>query len=342
MKLFFVILISLLVCNGTAYSQRQGIDKVQFFKEEKPVKATLEAYWRKLINQKNAPDKVFSARFKAVISDTTNVDEPVQLIARGHFRRNYCNLPPLKISFYKSDSSVMYPLKSLKLVSSCRFAYMYDQYLLKEFLIYKMYNLITEKSFRVRLIQLDYKDSSDKKNADVYYSFLVEDAKDLAKRNECKETEARFTTQTTNRRQMTIVAIFEYMIGNTDWSVPAAHNIKFLRDKKDSLSQPFCVPYDFDYCGMVNAEYATPDPLLNTETVVERVYRGYPRTMEELKETLDIFRQQKEKLYALVSNCDLLSANNKKSMLNYLDTFYDNLKDERGIKSAFITNARYD
>ena len=105
----------------------------------------------------------------------------------------------------------------------------------------------------------------------------------------------QITDQGTDRLQMTLVSIFEYMIGNTDWSVFASHNIKLLLSKSDSFHVSIRIPYDFDYSGFVNTDYAIPDPRLNISNVRERVYRGYPRTIDEMDETLDIFRESKKK-----------------------------------------------
>ena len=319
----------------------QSIDKVQFFKEDSALNVTLESYWTKVINQKNKMGHIFPARFICRINDSITANEPVGLQVRGHFRRDYCYIPPLKLTFYKDSPSVMHSLKSLKLVSACRLTDGYEQYLLKEFIVYKLYNLITDKSFRVRLLNLEYKDSSEKKSSFKNYSFLTEDVKEVSKRNECKEwVKGKVNTEATNRKQMTIVALFEYMIGNTDWSVSAEHNIKFIQSKADSNSRPYPVAYDFDYSGIVNTEYAVPDPLLNTETVQQRVYRGFPRTMDELNEALGIFKQQKEKMYALVNNFELLNTRNKKNMIAYLESFYTDIKNPKDIKYLFIDNAR--
>lgn len=344
MKLFITTFLA--ACSLTSqvvYCQSAAVDKVQFFKEDLTLQVTLETYWSKVNNQKNKTGRIFPARFIAKINDTTTANEPVDLTVRGHFRRDYCYIPPLKLSFNKNTSSVMHSLKSLKLVSACRLNSSYEQYLIKEFLVYKMYNLLTDKSFRVRLLQINYKDSSEKKSTFTEHAFFTENAKELGKRNDCKEwTKGTINTESTDRKQMTLVALFEYMIGNTDWSVPGNHNIKLIQFKEDSTSKPFSIPYDFDYSGIVNTEYAVPDPLLNTETVLQRVYRGYPRTMEELNTALGIFKEQKEKIFALVNNFELLNARNKKYMIEYLESFYTLIKNPKDIKNIFIDNARTD
>jgi hypothetical protein len=335
------VLMYFFLSNQFAYCQTKTFDKVQFFKDETPFNATIETYWSKLINQKNKEGRVFPAQFKCNLGDSITVSEPVSLVVRGHSRRAYCYLPPVKLSFKKTSTSVMHPLKSIKLVNVCKPNALYEQYLYKEFLCYKIYNLLTDKSFRVRMLKIDYRDSSGNKSAFIENAFLTEDEKDMAKRTDCIEWNAgNLYNEATNRKQMTLVAVFEYMIGNTDWSVPAKHNIKLIQSKADSLSKPFAVPYDFDYSGLVNTEYAVPDAMLNTETVEERVYRGFPRTMEELNETFEIFIQQKENIYALINNSELLASRTKRDMIYYLESFYSIIKKPGDVKKIFIDGAR--
>jgi len=139
---------------------------------------------------------------------------------------------------------------------------------------------------------------------------------------------------------MTLVSIFQYMIGNTDWSVTVNHNIRLIRTKGDSVSRPYPVPYDFDYAGLVNAGYAIPAEQLGTQSVKERVYRGYPRNIAELNTIMEVFKERKEKIYSLIKNFDLLSSGNKKEMINYLDEFYSAIKSDSDLKQLFIDNAR--
>jgi hypothetical protein len=227
------------------------------------------------------------------------------------------------------------------MVSVCRGGQFDGQLLLKEYLIYKMYNLLTEKSFRVRLISLTYEDSKGNKKPLVQDAFFVENVDAMAKRNKCKEVNnSKTNTELTDRKQMTLVNLFEYMIGNTDWSVPNNHNIKLIKSKKDSLSRPYSVPYDFDYAGLVNADYAVPDPIMNIESVVTRVYRGFARTVEELNEAIDVFNKQKTNMYALINNFQSLSSRNKSDMTRYLDDFYKTINRPSDVRHEFIDNAR--
>jgi len=139
---------------------------------------------------------------------------------------------------------------------------------------------------------------------------------------------------------MTKVAVFEYMISNGDWSVPNNHNIRLIYDKHNEAALPYAVPYDFDHSGFVNAGYAVPNELLGTEKVTERVYRGFPRKMEELQATFDVFKSKKESIYSLINNFALLAARTKKELINFLDDFYSTINDKRQVQNIFIDNAR--
>ncbi|MFB9843640.1 hypothetical protein [Mucilaginibacter ginsenosidivorans] len=339
MKRVFTALLFLCTASSMVSAQK-SVDKVKFFTDTSVLNGTLSFNFKKVISNRDKEGAIFPATFICNM-EGLEVHDPIQIEVRGHFRRAHCYLPPLKLIYKNDPSAAFYQLKSLKLVSACMTSNADDQNLLKEFLIYKMYNLLCEKSFRVRLLNLTYLDSAGKKNPLTRHAFLIEDAKQLAKRNDCEEWNGRkIPTERTDRKQMTMVAVFEYMIGNTDWSVPVEHNIKILHSKTDSLSRPYAVPYDFDFSGLVNTNYAAPDEHLGTSTVRERVYRGFPRTMDELHDVLNDFKKQKDNIYALINNFNLLSLYTKKDMIKYLDEFYDKIDNDASVKSIFVNNAR--
>lgn len=324
-------------------AQTSSVDKAKFFAEEKMIKATLVSNTGKMMNGKMKVGDSMPASFTFHFDDSPGITESISVGVRGNFRRQNCIIPPLRLKFKNSNPSMYSSLGSLKLVSSCKLTDQYNQYLLVEYLIYKIYNLFTDKSFRVRLLQLTYRDSLGKKKDITQNAFLIEDAKDMAKRNNMVEWKKwKVLTEQTDRELMTTVAVFEYMIGNTDWSVPVTHNIRLIYQKDTQKDYPYPVPYDFDYCGIVNAEYAVPPDMLNLENIRQRLYRGYPRTMEELTKTLDIFREKKEKIYSLIKGFELLNTFSRKEMIKYLDEFYDTINDPKEVKSVFITNARND
>ena len=228
----------------------------------------------------------------------------------------------------------------MKLVSSCKSSGGFDQYLLKEYLIYKIYNLFTDKSYRVRLIVLNLKDSAGRRKSVTEYAFLQEDIKNVAKRNNCRIWDkGKISSEAVSHHQMTQVSIFEYMIGNTDWAVVANHNIRLISPIRDSSDRPIPVPYDFDYSGLVNTFYAVPDERLNFKTVKERQYLGFPRSYSEIDNELNIFREKRAEIYALINHFELLTLKSREEMTEYLNEFYETISKPEMIKYNFIENA---
>ncbi len=330
----------LLMTASTIMVQAQPIDSVKFFTEEGLIEMSLTTDIAKMQKEKGV-DMFQEATVTLRFPDNTVIEEPVTVAPRGHFRREYCNIPPIMVDFSSIRSPRLSPLGRLKLVIGCGSNGNDEQLLLKEYLIYKMYNLLDDKSFRVRLLKVNYKDTRNKVKPFFQYAFLIEDDNDMAMRNGCiKKAKAQYSSESTDREVMTKVAVFEYMISNGDWSVPNNHNTRLIYEKNTPAALPYVVPYDFDHSGFVNASYAVPNELLGTESVTERVYRGFPRTMDELQNTMKIFRHKKDNIMALINKSELLQARTRKELVEYLEEFYKTINDKRQVQSIFIDNAR--
>jgi len=339
MKKYLTLAVILLQASLATPARAQVIDAEKFFEDNTVLDAKLTVDFAKLIRTSSKPE-YFPATFSCKMGDSS-ISEQIRVIARGHIRKEICYLPPVKLNFHNSTSPKLSPLGSLKMVCTCYENNGGDQLLLKEFLVYKMYNLITDKSFRVRLLNLSYTDENPKKKPYEGHAFLIESDKALAKRNDCTPLKnTRSHSEYTNRNQMTIVALFQYMIGNTDFGVSANHNIILIQPAKDSTAKPLVVPYDFDYAGIVDAYYAVPNEGLDIENVRERLYRGYARSEEELNEAIAIFNKRKESIYSLVNTFNLLAEKTRKSIIDYLDGFYKTINNSNQVKTLFIQQAR--
>lgn len=322
------------------WSQSDPVDSLRFFTDEGLIQVNLTTDLRQV--QTETKQGVFQpASISMLFPDSTLINEQISVSARGNFRRNYCRIPPMMLNFRNTGAPRLQSLGKLKLVIGCGVNPADEELLLKEFLVYKIYNLLDDRSFRVRLLRINYNDTRKKIKSFSQYAFLIEDDGDMARRNGChKKDEIKLLTEATNRDMMTLVALFQYMIGNTDWAVPNNHNIKLIFDKKNKNAPPFVVPYDFDYCGLVDASYAIPNELIGTEKVTERVYRGFPRTMEELQIQLDVFRSKKDSIFGLINSFALLSMKTRKEMTGYLGEFFSLIEDKRAVKATFIDKAR--
>jgi len=322
------------------YGQSAAMNQQDFFNDTSVLHATLLTNLDDILSKQRQKGRKLPGKFIITRPDGATEEDPVTLEVSGVFRLEFCFIPPMNLKFNSQPGSMIYPLSKAKLVNTCKTAGGYDQYLLKEYLIYRIYNLLTDKSCRVRLVELTFQDSLGKRKKITEFGFLLEDIKDVATRNNCKVWKKEKTpTEATDHHQMTLLSVFEYMIGNTDWAVPALHNVKLMVPKGDTLAKPFPVPHDFDYSGLVNAYYAVPDEQLKFANVKQRQYLGFPRTTAEMEEILTIYREQKPHIYDLINQFHWLNSKNKEEMIGYLNEFFDMIGHPGQVKFNLIENA---
>lgn len=255
---------------------------------------------------------------------------------RGNFRRltENCDNPPLKFNFKKHavpEHSLFAGQPELKLVVPCRG----EQYVIHEYLTYKLYNLFTDYSFRVRMVRLTYHDTGSSQITEPEYGFLIEDKEVLASRNNASLIERMsLRPEIVDRESFLRMSVFAYMIGNTDWSIQYLHNIEilFLHDEKIHIA----VPYDFDLVGLVSSPYAKPAEALKLSSVRERVYRGY--CLDDLSvfdPTFKQFLELKPEIYIIITENTLIRESYITFATEYLDDFYDTLNDSKKMLRAF-------
>jgi len=269
-------------------------------------------------------------------ADQNTIKIPLKIKTRGHFRKisSNCKYPPILLNFAKSStpkSSAFKGQDKLKLVTPCRG----DQYVIHEYLVYKLYNLITPKSFKARLVKVIYQDTVKNKSSDPYYGILLEEEKKMAMRNLASSLKKNgLRPNGIKKEDFLKMAVFEYMIGNTDWSIQFQQNIKLIT--VDSISLPIAIPYDFDHAGIVRAPYATPAAELQLSSTLQRRYRGYciPE-MNQFTEVFETFNQLKDDFYALYKDNPLLSNRYQNQTLKFLDHFYETINNPQKAREAF-------
>ncbi|MBM4186147.1 MAG: hypothetical protein FJ206_02440 [Gemmatimonadetes bacterium] len=312
----------------------------RLFRSRAPIEFVLRADFDELFKDRDTI-KVKELPGTIAITDERKgaVELPVTLETRGHFRlrRNTCSFAPLKVKFDKAAAkgTVFNDQGSLKLVTHCQGGSRYEQNLLVEESIYRMYNVLTPLSHRTRLSRIKYVPAKDTTKAVTRYAFFIEDDDDMAKRNGGKvlmQTGAAFSDMEPS--QMDLVATFQYLIGNTDWSVFAIHNIRIIDVGPAAGGFFFPVAYDFDFSGLVGAAYAVPDERLPIKSVKARLYRGPCRRLEELQPTVDLFRGKADSLYAVFKASEVLEPGRQKQAVEYLDGFFETIRRPKGMNDA--------
>ena len=267
--------------------------------------------------------------------DSTVVSIQTLAKTRGHFRKlsENCDYPPILLDFTNkgnTKSTLFSEQDKLKLVMPCQG----DEYVVREYLVYKIYNLITPMGFRARLVKITLDNKQVKKTVAPFYGFLLEEESQMAKRNNLLSLNKPRRPENTEYAAFLTMATFEYMIGNTDWSVQYLQNIKLLA--KDSNSIPTTVPYDFDHAGIVDATYAKPAEELQISSTRQRMYRGYcVKDMKQFDPAIATFNSIKKDIYSLYQNNLLLSEKYKKSTIKFLDEFYATINNLKNFEKDF-------
>jgi hypothetical protein len=268
----------------------------------------------------------------------------VRIKTRGKLRRTFlkCLVPAFKMKINKKQAAgtLFRGQKSLKLVTHCKNKpKRYEEYYVQEYLVYRTYNILSPISYRVRMANITYIDTNKKIETFTRPSFFIENDKKLAKRHKAKVTRVtQIPLIKTDYDTATMVSVFQYMIGNTDWSIRAGHNTIRLVSTVDKKIYP--VPYDFDLAGIINADYARPDERIPIRSVRERFFRGHTKNLAQFYKIFAIFRKHKQEILNLYQTFPLLSNKLKQRSIKYIEGFYDIIKNPKLIKRYFIDNYR--
>jgi len=259
---------------------------------------------------------------------------PIRLETRGKTRLVRCEVPPVMIYFDKpalEDQRIKdYP--KLKVVVPCFRDSLAEDLLYRELLVYKLYALISDYHFRVQAAELTCLDKTSQDTTHILPVFFIESDKEFRKRTETEEVnEYNVEWSDLDPEQAQIMALFQYMVSNTDWKIDHLHNLKYFRNHEEAPM--VLVPYDFDFSGVVNSDYARPNPDYGQESVRQRVYLG--KKNKFLDKTIHLFREKETVILQTVDEDPHLSEASKKDIKSFLAPFFKSLKSRRGRKKAF-------
>jgi hypothetical protein len=313
------------------------------FASDEILALTIEGPLSRVLRERGDEKQSFPGVVRYATPGGRDVTVDVVLRTRGKFRLlpKTCAFPPLRLDFRKSetDGTLFEGQSRLKLVTHCQDKRAeYEQFVLQEYLIYRIYALFTPRSFRVRLARVTYVDGEGKREPITRYGFFIEPDAAVAVRNGWEVLQVPVVPPEQMRQEDLVrFEVFQYFIGNTDWEPfqPAkdaefcCHNAVLIGSLFDDLAVP--VPYDFDWSGVISAPYARPQPILGIRSVRERRYWGVCRPREQLDAVFPEFLARREAIYALVRSQPDLDPGRMERMLEYFDDFYGIIGDARKV-----------
>ena len=266
----------------------------------------------------------------------------VAVRVRGKSRVVHCRFPPLRLNFAREDvaEGVFAGQDKLKLVTHCKGGEEYEQNLLEEYAAYRILNVLTDISFRPRLLRVRYVDT-DNAGADAItrFAFLLESDQGFAERTGGEQLAVRDVPRSLlDKNHAALVYVFQYLIGNTDWSLVryfhdeyCCHNGKLFAVGKAN----YYVPYDFDMSGIVGARYARPQPELRLRSVRIRRYRGYCTDDQTRRAAIRAVAGQREAVLSVISSLPGLSEKNRQRQYRYIENFFAAARNEDRLAKEF-------
>jgi hypothetical protein len=308
------------------------VQVADFFESDDILKATLKYDITSFIKNKTKGEYL-DAELQIFYDENNPVTKNIRIKARGNFRRGQCTFPPLFLNFKtdKPDNPMYSDVKKVKIVTHCSASKESETNVLREYLTYKLYNVITDRSFRVRLLDITYTDTGKKQKNYQAYGFAIEPAEIVVKRNNGVLVESpaikgdNLVTEDADR-----AAMFQYMISNTDWRIKSGHNTKYMKSLSDITDKLITLPYDFDFSGFVGASYTFPQEWSHTESIYERDYLGYCRDNDgDYQKIIDLFLSKEKELMQTIAGFKYLSEKDKKEVEKFTAGFFEEIKDSK-------------
>jgi len=325
-------------------------EKKPLFQDDSVVKAVLTAPIWQAYTQREQDVRIYlPGQWSYTAPDGATQRLDVSIRTRGLFRRTYCQLPPLQLNFKKGQvkDTLFAGQNKLKVVSPCQDGAKSQQHVVLEYLAYRTFEILSEKSFGTRLVRISYVDSDEKLRPWTDLAFVIEDDKDMAKRLGL----VRLKVVSNDFDQMdhastALVDLFQFLIANNDYSVlqsadgrECCHNSEILA-LKDNADVRIPVPYDFDLSGLVNTKYAAPPSHIPIRFVRTRYYRGLCQPPGVLEDTIRYVQSKREEILDLYRHSRELEPNLKKKTVEYIEEFFEVLDDPRRQQKQLFDRCR--
>ncbi|MBC6492712.1 hypothetical protein ACFSQD_17850 [Flavihumibacter stibioxidans] len=306
------------------------------FQSEEPIELVLSAYIDKLWKDRGEDPQYHPVAIGLRDSSGQAISLPARARVRGNFRKqkNVCINPPILLNLdkeAKKKGTIMAGQNKLKLVLPCRG----EELVMREYLLYRVYQLLTPLSLRARLTRVVLVDSATGSVRNTLTGMLLEPPEQAAARNGLIAIDQNgLRAEYLAPSDFHLMAVFQFFAANTDWGIQFQHNIELVAPAVDFPVIP--IPYDFDMSGMVNAPYAMPPENLDLPSVRVRRYRGYCLdSLALLQPAIRLFNEKRQEIESLYRQSPGLSEQYRKKTLDFIDDFYKVINTPKKAFNAF-------
>jgi hypothetical protein len=331
-------------------SSASAAEKDPLFQDDTVMKAVLTAPISQAYAQRAQDVRIyFPGQWTFTNSDGESQRLDVSIRTRGNFRREYCALPPLQLNFRKSQvkGTQFKGQNKLKLVAPCQNGPVGQQNVLMEYMAYRIFEILTDRSFGTRLMRLSYIDSDERMSSWTDLVFVIEDDEDVAKRLKLERLNIAYNEfGQLDQATTTLVELFQLMIGNNDYSILkgadgefCCHNVEMFADE-EVVGKRVVIPFDFDMSGLVYADYAAPPAHLPIKSVRTRYYRGLCQPPEIFDAAIAHILSKREEITALFDETEELSRLSRNRTSMYMKRFFELLEDDEKLDKEVVGRCR--
>lgn len=326
------VLVPALAGAQTAGYENDDLSIFDYLIEKDFTEAVITTDLVKLLADRQAEPEYQPAHLLLTSEDGQMMSWEIELKTRGKYRRRVCDFAPLKLNFSKSQlkASGFNGFDKYKLVTHCdEDRYPGETAVLKEYIAYQLYETLTPQSYRTKVLRIRYVDSEGEVSSIRRYAFLIESdaqVEDRLKLTECEDC-LGVTPEQVDRDAENLHAVFQYMIGNVDFNLPMARNLKLFGTGRTSGLVP--IGYDFDFSGLVAPSYAIAAPHLGQAAIGDRVFLGFQVEDSLMESTLAKFEARKSTFFQIIRQERRLSSQARYEMRTYLNGFFDHLEELR-------------
>lgn len=350
-------LLALLALPFGAFAQEEGSGGMRhpLFRSDEVLKAVLTAPIAQVYAQRHQEVRIYHPGQWTYVDDdgeTKRLD--VSIRTRGHFRREVCDLPPLQLNFKKSQvkGTLFAGQNKIKLVAPCKDGERYQQYVILEYLAYRIWQIITDRGFSTRLVRLSYVDRDEKLDPWTDFAFLIEDDSDMADRLGLDRVRLESVLYSQlDQPHTALVQVFQFLIANNDYSVikpsgddDCCHNIELIgvvnEDGEVGDGDVVPIPYDFDFSGLVNATYAAPPSQVPVRDVRFRYFYGLCQPRPLLDEAIGHIQSKKDEILTLIADTAELDDGMRDKTITYIEDFFEIIEDPVSVNSEIVRRCR--
>jgi hypothetical protein len=317
-----------------AMESTNAAKKYELFGQEELFECTIKADFASFLADRTGKAKAQMAVISYQMPNGMEMDLPLKIKVRGHYRRDplVCYFPPIKLDFDK-DLTKPAPFQGqnkIKLVTHCD----EEQYIFREYYLYQVCRMLTDKSFRVRLAKVTYQDINSARPTETRYAFMIESEEELAQRlgGEPLDDDVPIQPEDVDQEQLALVHLFNYMIANKDFDIQVRQNVKIVDQRK---GKPLVIPYDFDWSGMVNAPYTKLSDNEGPVYEERQRFKSLCLSEAEYQSLVDRFLGIEDQVIALYEHAPHFTEEQKTEIIDYFKTFFKQIKNPKTISKVF-------